>query len=80
MWNIVSIAHWADVEVHGEYLVHHNVIGDMTWVSIYRGVPERCEYVAKLLQGKKMLVNRITGQRFKSVAAAIAFDKARRAI
>lgn len=69
-----SIAHWENVEAHGDLLVHRNTIGGLTWVRIYRGTAEKCQYVAQLKQTKTgRLTHYITGQRFGSIEKALSF-------
>lgn len=73
-WNdYTSIAHWPNLEQHGEYLVHRYEIDGITWVRVYRGTPERAQYVARLKQGKKMLTHYLEGRRFGSLAKVFAF-------
>lgn len=73
MNNYTSIAHWPNLTTHGEYLVGQNKMPDgRHWVWLYKGVPERCEFVATYLQKKRFLVHDITGRRFGSIERMVA--------
>lgn len=69
----VSIAHYPVIEHRGPYLVAPQTIGRDQYVALYRGIPTRCEHLANFRQGKRGLVNVVTGKRFASVERAIAY-------
>jgi hypothetical protein len=68
-----SIAHWSGIVHHaGGFMSHEQTIAGITWVKLYHGMPGCCAYVAQFRK-RKQLVHYVTGQRFGTIAAAIAF-------
>jgi hypothetical protein len=68
-----SIAHWDGVVFHADgFMSHEQTIAGQTIVRLYHGTPDCCAYVAQFRK-RKQLVHSISGQRFGSIAAAIAF-------
>lgn len=71
-YGLTSVAHFPDLEQHGEFVVARQEICGDKYVQLYKGVPARCEPLGVFRQGKRFLVNHVTGQRFGSVATMLA--------